>query len=516
MKKFIPLIFFLLTAPLWALQLPSVFSDSMVLQREAPVRIWGKATPDAAIEVRFADQTVTGEVAQDGSWAVYLDPLEASFEPQQLVVTSGEEKLAFNDVLVGEVWLGSGQSNMAWEVRKSVDSDIISLGAQDPFLRLFKVNYQPSREMEFSSDRGWTKDSVASVQYFSSVAYQFARDLRITLNVPVGIMQSAVGGTPSIAWTRSQAIAKSPQLRAIEEEWEASLAKYNETLAAWEQAYAEWRASKGIKVEDYRRHLRQGAPRQPEGPDSPKRPASLANGMISPIAGYTIRGAIWYQGEADTNDKPELYDERLSLMIADWRQWWGLPELPFGVVQLPDFMKAQDRPANSNWAKVRESQRKVAQSDPNVGLAVTIGLGESNDIHPPEKRTVARRLARWALADVYGKIDMRGGPEVVSAVKEGANIRLTFTQTGAGLHVQDAEQLSGFTASDTMEEPDIWWQTNFYSVPAKIISKNEVRLKIPGGKNPIRVRYAWQSNPVDATLTNAERLPAGPFEIDLE
>lgn len=516
MKRYIPLVFFVLAAPLCALQMPSVFSDSMVLQRETPVRIWGKATPGASIEVQFAGQTVSSNVDADGSWSVYLDPLVASFETQQMVVTNGREQLTFEDVLVGEVWLGAGQSNMGWEVRKSVDSDIISLGAQDPFLRLYKVNFNPSREMEFTSNKGWVKDEPTFVQYFSAVAYQFARDLRTTLNVPVGIIQSAVGGTPSIAWTRSLAIAKSPQLRAIEEEWELELAKYDESVAAWEQEYAEWRSSKGIEAENYSAHQRQGAPRQPEGPDSPRRPASLANGMISPIAGYTVRGAIWYQGEADTNVDPELYDERLSVMIGDWREWWGAPDMPFAIIQLPNFMKAQDRPANSNWAKLRESQRRVAQSDPNTGLAVTIDLGESNDIHPAAKRTVARRLARWALADVYGKIDLRGGPEIVSTVREGGSITLTFAQTGTGLHVHDAEQLSGFTASDSMEEPEIWWQTSFYAVPAEIISKNEVRLKIPDGKNPIRVRYAWQSNPIDASLSNKERLPAGPFEVELQ
>ena len=520
MKKHLNIVFaitlcLVATASMKALELPSVFSDNMVLQRGEEVRVWGKADPGETVTVAFADQEVTSQVDQEGMWEVLLDPMEASFDERTLMVQSGGGRKSFEKVLVGEVWLASGQSNMGWTVKQGADSDILLLGANDPYLRLYKVAYQPSREMEFSSRHPWMRDDPRPVQNFSSVAYQFGRDLRMALDVPVGIVSSSVGGTPSIAWTRSEAIEKSPQLLAIEEEWEDSLANYDKTMAAWEKEYAEWREAKGIERRNYEAHKRQGAPRKPEGPDSPRRPASLANGMISPIAGFTVRGAIWYQGEADANANPETYDERLSVMIEDWREWWNDSDMPFGIVQLPSFMKAQDRPAGSKWSEVRESQRKVALADPNTGLAVTIDLGEANDIHPPEKMVVARRLARWALADVYGLIDLRGGPEIVTAVEEGSTILLTFEETGSGLHVWDAENLTGFTASDSMVEPEVWWQTNFYGVDAEIVSKNQVRLKVPQGKNPIRVRYAWQSNPVDASLSNKERLPAGPFEISL-
>jgi len=501
--------------PLPALELSGIFSDNMVLQQEEPVHVWGKADPGTSVEVAFAGQSVSAEVGEDGKWSLFLEPLEASFEERAMTVRSGSDEVTFDRVLVGEVWLASGQSNMGWTVEKSVDSDIISLGANDPYLRLHKVNYQPSREREFSTGSTWTEDDPRFVAKFSSVGYQFGRDLRKALQVPVGIINSSVGGTPTVAWTRSEAISKTPQLQAMDDEWEEKLANFEQVMADWEAEYAQWRVSKGIAEENYDLHKRQGAPRMPEGADSPRRPASLANGMIAPIAGYTIRGAVWYQGEADAHTGSDIYDERLSVMIEDWRDWWGEPDLWFGIVQLPDFMKPQDRPAGSKWAEVRESQRRVATSDPNTGLAVTIGLGETDDIHPPEKSTVARRLARWALADVYGVIDLRGGPEIVSAVDEGSTILLTFTETGSGLHVWDAESLAGFTVSDTMEEPEVWWQTNFYDVDAEIVSNNQVRLKKPDGSSPIRVRYAWQSNPVDANLANKERLPASPFEIEI-
>jgi len=515
MKKITPLIFLLLATPLCALQLPNTFSDHMVLQQELPVRVWGKALPGADVQVVFAGQTVKSVVAPDGSWSLHLEPLEASFDPEQLVVVSGDQKKVFEDVLVGEVWLGSGQSNMGWDIKKSVDKDILLLGANDPFLRLHRVAYQPSEEMEFSSNEQWVEDSPSTALYFSAVAYQFARDMRKTLNVPVGIIVSAVGGTPSIAWTRSQAYDQWPEMREKEKVWETQLARYEEDFAAWEQAYADWMSENSVTRPNYNQDVRQGAPRKPEGADSPKRPASLANGMIAPIAGFTLRGVIWYQGEADARWNPENYGKRLAVMVEDWREWWGDDDLPFGVVQLPEFMRVQNAPAMGKWAELRESQRRMAAEDPHTGIVVTLGLGEADDIHPPNKFPVARRLARWALADVYEKIDLRGGPEIVSAARNGTSIILTFDQTGEGLRATDGFELAGFTASDSNEEPANEWRTNFYSVDAKIHGKNQVKLSVPAGQNPVRIRYAWGNNLPEANLTNAERLPASPFEIGL-
>jgi sialate O-acetylesterase len=515
MKKIILVSICSLALPLMALELPSVFSDHMVLQQEKPVRVWGKATPGSAVTVAFAGQEVRTISNAEGNWFLNLEPMEASFEGRELSVTEGGNRKVFQNVLVGEVWLASGQSNMAWEVRKSVDSDILILGANDPALRLHKVAYNASRDLEFTSPSSWIEDDPERIGWYSAVGYQFARDLRKTLGVPVGIIQSAVGGTPAVAWTRQNKIQEVPELLAMEREWKKKVASYDDTLAAWEADYAAWREEKGISKVDPRTHQRQGAPRKPEGPDSPRRPASLANGMISPVAGFTIRGMIWYQGEADAHVSPETYDTRLGAMIDDWRQWWGEADLPFGIVQLVRFQKYFDQPVNAPWPKIRESQRRLASSDPNIGLIATTDLGEANDIHPRDKFPVARRLARWALADVYGVIELAGGPQIVSATREGNSVLLRFDQTGEGLHLMDDQTLGGFTMSDVEVEPEIWWQTNFYAVEAGIHSSREVKLTIPEGKNPIRIRYAWQNNPVDATLTNIERLPASPFEIEI-
>ena len=500
-----------------ALELPSTFGSGMVLQRDMPVKIWGTATPGERVEATFAGESQSAIAGSDGTWTLHLGPLQASFEARSLVVSTAGDRKQFENVLVGEVWVASGQSNMGWQLNQSADADLLKLGARDEFLRLYIVSFQPSDEPKFTGSNRWEMDSPQNAGRFSSVAYQFARELRQTLNVPVGILSSAVGGTPAIAWTRPEKIRQVEHLVDMVNAWKAKMDEYPQRLAAWEKEYAVWREKKGLKAPDYEVHRRQGAPQKPDGPDSPRRPSCLANGMITPIAGYSARGFIWYQGEQDANGEamPELYSLRLTAMIEDWREWWGRPDMFFGIVQLPNYMKAATNPTGSYWAKLRESQRQVALNTPNVGLAVTIDLGEENDIHPPQKSAVARRLARWALADVYGLLDLRGGPEIVSARWQGGSVILEFSSTGSGLHVWSAPKLDGFTASDVAGEPDVWWQTNFYSVEAEILSPTKVKLSVPEGRKPTRIRYAWANNPVTASLANRERLPAGPFEVTI-
>ena len=209
------------------------------------------------------------------------------------------------------------------------------------------------------------------------------------------------------------------------------------------------------------------------------------------------------------------YDERLGLMIEDWREWWGIEGMPFGIVQLANFLAPKEVPTNAPWPNLRESQRRLALSDPNIGLVVSIDVGEIDDIHPRDKFTVGRRLARWALADVYELIDLRGGPEILSATQGDSSVILKFSSTGTGLHSMDRHVLGGFTVSDTETDPAHLEDeaTNFYDVESEITSETEVTLIIPEGNAPKRVRYGWQNNPVKANLSNKERLPASPFEI---
>ena len=252
----------------------------------------------------------------------------------------------------------------------------------------------------------------------------------------------------------------------------------------------------------------QGSNRKPRGgPDDPHRPGVLANGMLATIAPYALRGAIWYQGETDSGWHPELYDERLQVRVEDWRDWWELPERGFGIVQLAAYRQPKPEPSNDGWANLREAQRDLANTLPHTGLAVTIDIGESDDIHPANKREVGRRLARWALTDIYEKISLRGGPEFESAdVKEG-EVTLNFTQVGAGLRAINGPSLGGFTLAGADEV--------FHNADASVKGSNQVVVESVAVPEPKYVRYAWQENPVDANLGNQERLPASPFEEKL-
>ena len=514
--RFLTLAFFSIsTAIAGGLEVSTIFSDHMVLQQAAPIKVWGRADPGAIVEAEFANQSERAITDVNGNWTLELEPVEASFEGRPLSVSCGSSELVFRDVLVGEVWLASGQSNMEWSVERSIDGDILVLGANDPYLRLHRVDHATTAKPRFTGRNHWKLDSAESAAQFSAVGYQFGRDMRKTLGVPVGIIGASVGGSPCIAWMRKEAFSKLPELMERndywEAYWEANLERYDEDYAAWKSEYENWQLKNGITEGGYWDHRLLGGPERPEDPQSPKRPARLANGMITPIAGYALRGVIWYQGEQDTGWRPQSYDKRLAVMVEDWRQRWGIDDLPFGIVQLAKLTAPQKRPANPSWAKVREGQRRLAASDPNVGMALALDVGEANDIHPLDKFTVARRLARWALAEIYEELDLAGGPEVKRAVRKNSAILLEFTNTGRGLHAMDSDELGGFSASDSLNDAE--QGTDFYLVEASIASETEVILEIPEGRNPLRVRYAWQNNPANANLSNKERLPASPFEI---
>jgi len=448
------------------LDLPNIFSDHMVIQQEQPVPIWGRALPNAEVTVLFREQTAQTTASAKGEWKLNLQPEPASFTPAELVVRSATTVKRFGDVLVGEVWLASGQSNMEWAVANSLDADIEILAARHPAIRIHEIERTIASEPAFTNPATWEVCSSETIRDFSAVAYAFGRDLRQILQVPIGLIDATWGGTPAIAWTRESAFSCHPLLTEKAKEWE----------------------------ED------------PEAdPESPHRPGSLANGMLAPVAPYAIRGAIWYQGEADAGWKPDQYDDRLEVMIGDWRDWWKIPGMPFGIVQLAGYLEPKTEPANDPWPQLRESQRDLARELPHTGLAVAIDIGEVDDIHPRDKRTVGRRLARWALADVYDRIELRGGPEVDSVDWSEDSVTLTFTQTGSGLKPLDGPPLNGFTLSGTAGI--------FHRADAEILDSRTIRVKAAEVSEPVHLRYGWQNNPVSANLGNEERLPASPFEV---
>jgi sialate O-acetylesterase len=464
----------LVAAPLSlpALELPTVFSDHMVLQQGQPLPVWGRADAGATVKVTFGKQAVEAVADADGNWSAALAPETASATPATLQVTSGQKEIAFSDVLVGEVWLCSGQSNMQVKVESSLNGDLFMLGGSNPLLRLYQVEIIPSTTPRFSAKAKWAVTDAASIGKFSAAGFHFGTVLQSILGVPVGLIGAYAGGTPAIAWTRPSAFPKHPLLVQHVADWEAGMPSYAERNADYKIRFATWKKSRGIAPDaDIDVWAYADSPK-PElyDPKGTKRPGVLANGMLATVAPFALRGAIWYQGEADAGWVPEKYDERLAVMVNDWRVWWGNPTLAFGVAQLANFTRPVAEPSDGKWPQLRESQRRFAQNNPHAGLAVAMDVGEANDIHPWDKQSVGQRLARWALADVYKKISLRGGPEPVEA-KFGGNVRIRFDSAGGGLWPFNGAPLEGFTLAGA--------DGVFHKATAEIKGKDAVEVSSP-------------------------------------
>ena len=497
-----------------SLELPTVLGDHMVMQREIPAPIWGLAEPGDTITVTFAGQIRETIAAPDGSWQVNLDPLPASAAPRTLSVHSrGEDRtLDCGDVLVGDVWLCSGQSNMQWPVHSARDADIEIRTAGYPEIRLYQVDRATSQVPRFSARATWRACSPDTIGTFSAVGYSFGRDLHHVLEIPVGLIDSSWGGSPAEAWTRVETLAAHEVTRPILRRWERLLADYPARLKQWEVDMAiDKRQPPALGPNEPGR-----APRKPQGPDSNHRPGNLAEGMIAPVVPFGIRGAIWYQGEANAG-RAYQYRTLLPMMIRDWRERWRLPpspdsgapwkRFPFGIVQLANFLAPDTAPTDSPWPHLRDAQRHTAETDPAAGLAVVIDLGEADDVHPRNKQDVGRRLARWALADVYHLPDIaRGGPEYLDFSIEGDTVTVRFRTNAGALKVHNGWTLNAFTIAGA----DRTWRP----ARAQIVGNDTVAVSSDQVPAPVAVRYAWSNNPVDANLVNESQLPAGPFRTD--
>jgi sialate O-acetylesterase len=497
---------FFTVLPAGALELPTIFSDGMVLQQEQPLPVWGRADAGAAVTVSFGRQSVTTATGGDGHWRADLAAEKASAEPATLTVRSGEKEVVIRDVLVGEVWLCSGQSNMQWTVGDTLNADLLALGGANPLLRFYAVDRVAATEPRFSARAAWTPATARSIPPFSAVGFHFGSVLQSTLRVPVGLIAASWGETPAIAWTRPAVLDRHPLLRQAVAEWEQGMKTFPEKEAAYLKRCADWNRAKGFPPDAKVDHWsNRDAPKPPPyDPQGPKRPGNLANGMLAPVAPFAIRGVIWYQGENDTNWVPEKYHERLAVLVADWRAWWNNPDLAFGVVQLSSHRIPPGKPTDDPWARLRESQRQFVLQDPRAGLAVAHDVGEANAIHPFDKETVGQRLARWALADVYRKITLRGGPEPVEATF-GPAVQIRFASVGGGLWIFDDDTLRGFTLAGD--------DGVFHEATAEIRGKDTVEVRSPAVPAPRAVRYAWAGHTRGANLTNKHRLPTATFQM---
>ncbi|MGV3482863.1 MAG: sialate O-acetylesterase [Planctomycetaceae bacterium] len=485
------------------LRFATVFSDHMVLQRGKPVPVWGWADPGEKVTVEFASQRHTATADDHGKWQVALQSLKTNAKPQVLTVSSEDpsRKAEVADVLVGEVWLGSGQSNMAMLVRNARDSAAEQAASDLPLIRMFTEKSGPSDTPNQDASGEWIICSPETVGGFSATLFFFGRELHRSLGVPVGLIVSAVGGTPIESWIDAEKQRTDPALASYVASLEDEARKvdpqllskrYEIALRKWEAAAAEARAKKAP------------VPRKPRNPnDTAARKGNIGglfNGKISPLIPFAIRGAVWYQGEANsTPDRAPYYQYQLPLLITDWRSRWG-EEFPFAWVQLPNF-----EGAGRDWPTVREGMLKTL-SLPKTGMAITIDIGDKKDIHPKNKQDVGKRLAQWALGDVYGQpVLAKSGPIPAMHEVRSSKMVIHFKHADGGLRARDGE-LTGFLVAG---EDNQWHQADAQiDGPSVVVSS-------PLVPRPVAVRYAWANDPV-CNLVNAAGLPATPFQIVAE
>jgi sialate O-acetylesterase len=483
--------------------LTSIFKDHMVLQRDRPVPVWGSADPGREISVKFANQIKTTKAGKDGKWKVVLDPLQASSDPQNLMVSAQTSVAVVKNVVVGEVWLCSGQSNMAMTVKNVKDAEKETAAANFPLIRMFFVQSYTATSPQDRCLGSWQACAPRTVANFSATAYFFGRALHQSLKVPVGLINSSVGGTAIESWTSMAAMEKQPEVQPLLERWRKDVAMFEQpdNLAKNEAAKKEWQDAVKAAVT-----AKQPPPPTPtytgRDPLHPNRPANLFNGKIAPLLPFPIRGAIWYQGESNAANGP-LYATQLPLLIRDWRTRWGA-EFPFAWVQLPNFMKRETAPeAPSTWARLREAQAK-ALSVPNTGMSINIDVGDADDIHPKNKQAIGHRLALWARAKVYGEKIEWTGPLYQSHAIKGKEVVIQFTHADGLKTADGGAVVKGFAIADEMKQ----WQW----AEARIDGK-QVIVSHPSIQTPTAVRYAWVNNP-EVNLINSAKLPAAPFRTD--
>ena len=625
-------------------RLPAIFSDNLVLQQGTKVRIWGSARAGERVTVTFQNKSAEAVADSQGHWQVFIGPLNSG-GPAELRVNT----LVIKNVLVGEVWLCSGQSNMEWPLANTIGATETLAQANYPEIRMFRVEHHTSAEPLTDLEGHWVVTTPDEAAHFTAVGYFFGRELYQRLKVPVGLINSSWGGTPAEAWTSHEALVSSPELKPILDRYESSLNMLPQAKEAYAQALAQWEEKNlyidagnkgealgyadpatstadwskmdlpqqfetaGLLIDGavwFRRVLelpaawagkdlvlnlppiddedvtyfngkkvgsigrdtpnsysvprkyvvpaalvhggrnviavrvfdsageggfsRGGAmsigpnegdvislrgawdykvelalePKHPDwgsrpeavGVSNQNNPSVLYNAMIAPLVPFAIRGAIWYQGESNAG-RAYQYRTLFPIMIRDWRSAWG-HEFPFYFVQLANWHANKAEPDESDWAELREAQTMTLR-EPQTGMAVTIDIGDENDIHPRNKLDVGRRLAAWALAGTYGQKDIPSGPLFDRFTIEGDKIRIRFKH-GAGLKTRDGGVVKGFAIAG--EDRRFVWADARIDGDAVVVSSPKVT-------KPVAVRYGWADNPI-VNLYNKAGFPASPFRTD--
>ncbi|MEM6690303.1 MAG: sialate O-acetylesterase [Planctomycetota bacterium] len=473
-----------------------VFGDSMVLQRDQPIHVWGWVESGASVTVSMDDRSISTEANDEGRFDVSLPSMSAG-GPHSLTISSGKESKTFADVLIGEVWVCSGQSNMQWRVANSNHADVEIASANYPNLRLIAVPNVAAREPANDFNGSWEACTPDSVQGFSAVGYFFGRTIHQTLGVPVGLINNAWGGSAAEAWVPEETLAEAPEMYdPLLERWEKLSTNYDfeAELAKYEERRQKWVAN-GKKG---------ASPRRPRNQlTGNHRPGNLYYGVLNPIIGYSIRGTIWYQGESNSS-RAFQYRDLFPRMITKWRSDWNQGDFPFYWVQLADFRVEVEEPGMSDWAELREAQT-MALSLPNTGQAVIVDAGEGKDIHPTDKQTVAMRLARLALTKDYGYKFASESPRLKEVRFEDGKALIDFELVGAGLETFDVQETLGFTIAGDDQV--------FYNADGKIIDSDTIQVQSTSVEQPVAVRYGWADNPI-VNVQSKEGLPLTPFRTD--
>ena len=525
-------------------KLHPLFSDRAILQRDLPLPVWGTATPGEKVAVAFAGQTATATADAQGKWQVKLTPLPASAEARDLVV-KGTNTLTIRDILVGDVWLASGQSNMDSPLSSGTTAQLLP-DAADPLLRFFKVTKTVAPAPLPGPGGKWEAATPETAKNFSAVAYVFAKEIRRTQKVPVAVLNAAWGGTPIQTWMSLDSIQRPPAIEKTLALWEKSLAQHlavkdkPELMTAYRADMKDWETNVGpahkAALSAYNElasaakaagqpvppapKIARPEPEQPDPmamPSASKRPSTPTiayNGVIAPLAPYALRGTLWYQGEADGSRGLE-YRALLPRLIDGWRAAWGQGDFPFITIQLPGCYDDKIPVATGGWPFVREAQL-LSLSVPKTALVVTSDIGDPKDVHPDNKIHVGARVALAGRQLAYGEKIVASGPLYAGSAVEGSAMRIRFTETGGGLAIGRApwvakgmpalpeDKLVGFYVAGADKK---WVEAT-----AKIEGAT-VLVSAPSVTAPEAVRYAWAAYP-RANLANKEGLPASPFRTD--
>ena len=487
----------------YRLTLPRVFGNHMVLQADSEIPVWGRAKADAEVLVTLGQNTQTAVADERGNWSVRLPARKANPNPTTMTISSSGEQVQFTDILCGEVWVCAGQSNMEWSVSQSANSNAALATADQPQVRLLHLasgarssgGYTSADLARLTPENfctgEWKVASAASVQSFSAVGWYFGQYLQQELDVPIGLICPAVGGTPTEAWLPRDALQQDPDLKGL-------------VAGNWldNKRLGEFCRTRGLQNLLPAIQAGEKIPGDEFGPNHSFKPGFMWDAAIEPLIPYAIRGTIWYQGEsnAETSARVSEHSRLFPLLINQWRTRWGRGNFPFLFVQLP----ALKRP---KWPEFRDAQRRVLGQLEQVGMAVILDTGHPSDVHPKLKKPVGERLAKWALGTTYGRSITHSGPLLDAVEREGNSLILGFTQVGDGLKSSDKKPLRHFEVcgSDGI----------FYPSTAKIISHNSIVVSSPNVAAPAEARYAWLPYPdPPVNLFNTADLPASPFSTE--